>query len=106
MVTVAQKKNETDEVTSTVTEEQKTESAENASENKQKPRVCKHPGEVAALVLSQLKAVNAKKGELTIAIISLSDLTKQLANIYASHTNTMQQMQARIKELEGQSEEK
>lgn len=102
MAKAAQKKNE-EEVTSTATESQKSEST---SEDKQKQRVVNHPRDVAALALSQLNAVNAKKDELTIAIKGLSDLTTQLVNVYASNMNTMQQMQARIKELEGQPEEK
>lgn len=104
MAKAAQKKNE-EAVTSTATAEQKTDNAENTAEGKESPQVIKHPRDVAALALSQLNAVNGKKDELTIAIKGLSDLTTQLVNVYASNMNTMQQMQARIKELEEKSTE-
>ena len=104
MAKATQKKNE--EITSEVTEEKKTESATNATEDKEKPRVINHPKDVAALALSQLNAINAKKDELTIAIKGLSDLTTQLVNVYAGNMNAMQQMQARIKELEEKSVDK
>ncbi len=100
MASATQKKKPSEEAVRSVTEEKQ---AENTPEqDKQKARVVNHPRDVAALALSQLNAVNAKKDELTIAIKGLSDLTTQLVNVYASNMSTMQQMQVRIKELEGE----
>ncbi len=60
-----------------------------------------NPNEVASLVLVQIDAVNAKKDELTIAIKGLTDVTKQLVRAYGEHTKRIQQLELRVKELEG-----
>ncbi len=77
---------------------QKTNDQEQKTNNNKK--VITDPKDVAALALSHLNQVNAKKDELTIAIKGLSDLTTQLVNVYASNMNTIQQMQVKYSELE------
>jgi hypothetical protein len=64
------------------------------------PRVPIHPQDVLHLVLQQMEAVTTKKDELTIALKALTDLTKQLARAYATHTNTIAALQARVQALE------
>ena len=51
----------------------------NGATARSQTRTVSHPRQVAALVLTQIDQVNAKKDELTIAIKALTDLTKQLA---------------------------
>ena len=64
------------------------------------PRVITNPNDVAGLVMMQIDAVNTKKDELTIAIKSLTDTTKQLVRAYAQQAAIIQKLQKRIKELE------
>ena len=70
------------------------------------PRVISHPGDVAGLVMMQIDAVNTKKDELTIAIKSLSDTSKQLVRAYAQQTAAIQKLQKRVQELEGKGKDK
>lgn len=72
----------------------------------QQPRVVSSPQDVASLVLMQIDAVNGKKDELTIAIKGLSDLTKQLVRAYGENTKLIQELQQRLKALEGNGEKK
>jgi hypothetical protein len=67
-------------------------------------RTVSHPREVAALVLTQIDQVNAKKDELTIAIKALTDLTKQLATSYASQMLAIEQLTRRVNALEGKKQ--
>jgi hypothetical protein len=69
----------------------------------QNGRVISQPGEVAALVVAQMAAVNAKKDELTIAIKALTDTTQQLARAYAGQAQLIQQLAARVRVLEAQA---
>jgi hypothetical protein len=79
---------------------------QNTTFGKQQPRVINHPNDVAALLMTQLNAVNAKKDELTMAIKGLADLTMQLVRVYGAHVQTIQQLAARIKELESKDANK
>lgn len=85
------------------TESKTAEPAEAAAGRRQNGRVISHPSEVAALVVAQMAAVNAKKDELTIAIKALTDTTQQLARAYAGQTQLIQQLAARVKTLEAQA---
>ena len=67
---------------------------------KPQTRTVSHPREVAALVLTQIDQVNAKKDELTIAIKALTDLTKQLATSYANQMLAIEQLTRRVNALE------
>ena len=66
---------------------------------KSRARTVSQPREVAALVLTQIDQVNAKKDELTIAIKALTDLTKQLATSYANQMLAIEQLTRRVKTL-------
>lgn len=76
-----------------------TEAATQATDETEQ-KVISHPRDVSTLVMSQMNQINNKKDDLTIAIKALTDTTDQLVKAYAGNMNTMQQMQARIKELE------
>ncbi len=65
------------------------------------PRVVSRPEDVAGLVLMQIDLVNARKDDLTIAIKGLSDLTRQLVRAYGENTQTIGQLQAQVKKLNG-----
>jgi hypothetical protein len=67
------------------------------------PRVVSRPEDVAGLVLMQIDLVNARKDDLTIAIKGLSDLTRQLVRAYGENTQTIQQLQSKVKKM-GNSE--
>ncbi len=67
---------------------------------RRQPRVITNPNDVAAVVMMQVDAVNAKKDELTIAIKGLADTAKQLVRAYAEHTRVIEKLQARVKALE------
>ncbi|MDX1432777.1 MAG: hypothetical protein R3286_10050 [Gammaproteobacteria bacterium] len=67
----------------------------------QQPRIVSRPEDVAGLVLMQIDMVNARKDDLTIAIKGLSDLTRQLVRAYGENAQTIQQLQQRVKKLEG-----
>lgn len=69
-----------------------------------KAKVISHPNDVAAVVMAQMNAVNAKKDELTIAIKGLTDITQQLARAYAGQVQVIQQLNTRLKTLEASSE--
>lgn len=66
-----------------------------------KPRVLNNPNDIATLVLMQVDNVNVKKDELTSSLKGLTDLTKQLARAYGEHTRVINELQKRVKELEG-----
>jgi uncharacterized membrane protein len=68
---------------------------------KPKPRVIHNPNDVAALALMQIDSINMKKDELTVAIKSLSDLTRQLVRVYGEHMRTIKELSERVKVLEG-----
>jgi hypothetical protein len=70
-----------------------------SSKGKQ-PRVITNPNDVAGLFMMQIDAVNSKKDELTIAIKSLADTTKQLVRAYAQQATVIAKLQERVKELE------
>jgi hypothetical protein len=74
--------------------------------NGKQPRVISHPGDVAGLVMMQIDAVNGKKDELTIAIKSLADTSKQLVRAYAQQTAAITKLAKRVKELEGKTDGK
>ena len=59
-----------------------------------------HPRDVAALVMTRMNALNAKKDELTIAVKGLTDLTQQLMQAYAQHVQIIQQLSMRMKAME------
>jgi len=63
------------------------------------PRVVSRPEDVAGLVLMQIDLVNARKDDLTIAIKGLSDLTRQLVRAYGENTQTIDQLQSKIKKM-------
>lgn len=67
---------------------------------KGQPRVVRNPNDVAGLVMMQIDAINGKKDELTIAIKSMTDLTKQLVRVYAEQAQTIQKLAERVKTLE------
>jgi hypothetical protein len=69
----------------------------------QQPRVVSRPEDVAGLVLMQIDLVNARKDDLTIAIKGLSDLTRQLVRAYGENTQTIEQLQSKVKKM-GESE--
>ena len=64
------------------------------------PRTITNPADVAGLVMMQIDAVNSKKDELTIAVKSLADTSKQLVRAYAQQMAAIQKLQKRVKELE------
>ncbi len=64
------------------------------------PRMISAPQDVANLVLMQIDAVNTKKDELTIAVKTLTDTTKQLVRAYAGHANTIAKLEDKLKALE------
>ena len=66
-------------------------------------RVIKNPNDVAALVLMQVDAINAKKDELTLAVKNLTDLTKQLAKVYGEQAKAIHELQARVNKLESEN---
>jgi len=66
----------------------------------QQPRVVSRPEDVAGLVLMQIDLVNARKDDLTIAIKGLSDLTRQLVRAYGENTQTIEQLQSKVKKME------
>ena len=70
------------------------------AENRQRTKAISHPREVAAVVLSQMNRVNAKKDELTIAIKGLADITQQLTQAYAGQVQVIAQLTNRLKALE------
>lgn len=72
---------------------------------KPQARTVSHPREVAALVLTQIDQVNARKDELTIAIKALTDLTKQLATSYANQMLAIEQLTRRVNTLEAAKKE-
>jgi hypothetical protein len=74
--------------------------------NGKQPRTISHPGDVASLVMMQIDAVNGKKDELTIAIKSLADTSKQLVRAYAQQTAMIGKLAKRVKELEDKAKEK
>ena len=63
------------------------------------PRVVSRPEDVAGLVLMQIDLVNARKDDLTIAIKGLSDLTRQLVRAYGENTQTIEQLQSKVKKM-------
>ena len=65
----------------------------------QQPRVVSRPEDVAGLVLMQIDLVNARKDDLTIAIKGLSDLTRQLVRAYGENTQTIEQLQSKVKKM-------
>jgi hypothetical protein len=67
----------------------------------QQPRVVSRPEDVAGLVLMQIDLVNARKDDLTIAIKGLSDLTRQLVRAYGENTQTIDQLQSKLKKMGG-----
>ena len=67
---------------------------------KEAPRVVSRPEDVAGLVFMQIDQVNAKKDDLTIAVKGLSDFTRQLVKAYGEHTNAIQRLQQRVRDLE------
>jgi hypothetical protein len=71
---------------------------------KAKPRVLRHPNDVASLVMMQIDAINAKKDELTIAIKGMTDLARQLVRVYAEQAQTIQTLGERMKKLEEKAE--
>ena len=71
--------------------------------NGKQPRVISHPGDVAGLVMMQIDNVNTKKDELTIAIKSLADTSKQLVRAYAQQTAVIAKLSKRVKELESKT---
>ena len=75
-----------------------------ASAGKPQTKTVSHPREVAALVLTQIDQVNAKKDDLTIAIKALTDLTKQLATSYANQMLAIEQLTRRVIALEGKKQ--
>jgi hypothetical protein len=68
------------------------------------PRVISHPSEIAGLVMMQIDQVNSKKDELTIAIKTLADTSKQLVRAYAQQQAAIQKLQKRVQELEKNKE--
>lgn len=75
----------------------------NTTQDKGGGKAARHisePRDVASLVLMQVDAVNAKKDDLTIVIKGLVDTTKQLVNAYAKQTQTIKNLQEKVKELE------
>ena len=70
----------------------------------QQPRVVSRPEDVAGLVLMQIDLVNARKDDLTIAIKGLSDLTRQLVRAYGENTQTIEQLQSKLKKSESSAE--
>jgi hypothetical protein len=78
-------------------------SPENQKESEREaPRVVSRPEDVAGLVFMQIDQVNARKDELTIAIKGLSDLTRQLVKAYGEHTNAIQRLQQRVRDMENE----
>lgn len=63
-------------------------------------RAISDPQEVAQLVMLRIDQVNSKKDELTIAMKSLSDITRQLANVYAKQQVQITQLSQQVAELE------
>lgn len=70
---------------------------------RRQPRVITNPNDVAAVVMMQVDAVNAKKDELTIAVKGLADMAKQLVRAYTEHTRAIEKLQSRVKALEERS---
>jgi len=60
------------------------------TKTKRQPRVLSHPGEIVGLVMRQIDHVNSKKDELTIAIKTLADASKQLVRAYAQQAAVIQ----------------
>jgi hypothetical protein len=78
-------------------------SPENQKESEREaPRVVSRPEDVAGLVFMQIDQVNARKDELTIAIKGLSDLTRQLVKAYGEHTNAIQRLQQRVRDMDNE----
>ncbi|BEP56286.1 MULTISPECIES: hypothetical protein [unclassified Variovorax] len=73
---------------------------QNTSPPEQKARSVSDPREVAALIMSRIGMVNAKKDELTIAIKALSDATQQLSRAYSAQMLTIDRLVRRVKLLE------
>ncbi len=69
-------------------------------QQKGKPRVLRHPNDVASLVLMQIDAVNARKDDLTIAVKGLADTAKQLTRAYAQQQQAIAKLAKRVEELE------
>lgn len=80
--------------------------AKTNGQQKGKPRVISHPGDVAGLVMMQIDQVNSKKDELTIAVKALADTSKQLVRAYAGQASAIQKLQKRVQELEGNGKDK
>jgi hypothetical protein len=76
----------------------------NGAAARSQTRTVSHPRQVAALVLTQIDQVNAKKDELTIAIKALTDLTKQLATSYGNQMLAIEQLTRRVNALEGKKQ--
>lgn len=63
-------------------------------------RAISDPKEVAQLVMMRIDQVNSKKDELTIAVKTLADTAKQLANVYARQQTQINQLTKKVEELE------
>jgi hypothetical protein len=72
------------------------------SPNRQ-PRAITHPNDVANLVMMRIDNVNGKKDELTIAIKSLTDTSKQLVRAYAQQMAAIAKLTKRVQELEARA---
>jgi hypothetical protein len=68
--------------------------------NRQQPTVISDPREIAAIIMTRMHLINAKKDDLTIAIKSVTDLTQQLTQVYAGQMQIIEQLAARLKALE------
>lgn len=87
--------------TTTASRQQGRNGSKPRSSDNPRQRVISNPSDVASLVLMQVDAVNAKKDDLTTAIRSLTDTTKQLARAYSDHTKTINELKRRVQILEG-----
>ena len=71
-----------------------------AKANGQAPgRVITNSNEVAHLVMMQIDNVNSKKDELTIAVKTLADTTKQLVSVYANQQAQIAQLSKQVEDL-------
>jgi hypothetical protein len=74
--------------------------AANQGESKPAQRATTDPREVAAVVVTRLRQVHAKKDELAVAIDALADITRQLTRSYAAQIVAVEQLRKRVQLLE------
>ena len=64
-------------------------------------KVITDPREIAAVIMAQMGAVNARTDDLAKAIKTLTDLTQQLVVAYTQQAQFIQRLAQRAKALEG-----